>query len=109
MDYEIIFFEAPGNGLPAPCPGPYILPRQKNTQLIIENNGVERPQELIVIKRPVLETKVDSLSAGKYLLLGEGGRPLVVQYDDYDGDGNWDELAFLLSLKAGEKKYWMYP
>jgi hypothetical protein len=77
---------------------------QHNTQLVIENNDVERPQELIVIKRSVLESKVDSLSVGKYLLLADGGRPLVVQYDDHDGDGNWDELVFLLLLQPGEKK-----
>jgi hypothetical protein len=77
---------------------------KKASQLVIENAGIDKTDELIVVKRTELESKVDSLTAGKYVLLQDGGRPLVIQYDDLDGDGNWDEIAFLLSLKAGEKK-----
>ena len=77
---------------------------QKASQLVIENTDIDKPDELIVLKRSELESRVDSLTTGKYVLLQDAGRPLVIQYDDLDGDGNWDEMAFLLSLKAGEKK-----
>lgn len=77
---------------------------KKASQLVIANTDIERPQELIVLKRSELETKVDSLAAGKYIILKESNRPLVVQHDDRDGDGSWDEIAFLLPLKAGEQK-----
>lgn len=77
---------------------------KKASQLIIENTGIDRPGELVVLKRGELEKKVDSLMPGKYIILKESGRPLVVQHDDRDGDGTWDEIAFLLPLQAGEKK-----
>jgi hypothetical protein len=77
---------------------------KKASQLVIENTDIDKPDELIVLKRSELESKVDSLIAGKYVLLQDAGRPLVIQYDDLDGDGSWDEMSFLLSLKAGEKK-----
>lgn len=77
---------------------------KKASQLVIENAGVERPGELIVLKRGELETRVDSLTPGKYIILKDAGRPMVVQHDDYDGDGAWDEIAFLLPLQAGEQK-----
>jgi hypothetical protein len=77
---------------------------EKASQLVIENTGIDRPAELVVLKRSELEKKVDSLTPGKYIILKESGRPLVVQHDDRDGDGNWDEIAFLLTLQAGEKK-----
>lgn len=77
---------------------------KKASQLVIENTDIDKPDELFVLKRSELESRMDSLTAGKYLLLQDAGRPMLVQYDDLDGDGNWDEIAFLLSLKAGEKK-----
>lgn len=77
---------------------------KKASQLVIENTDIEKPGELIVLKRSVLETKVNSLTPGKYIIIKEAGRPLVVQHDDRDGDGTWDEIAFLLPLQAGEKK-----
>lgn len=76
-------------------------PGQQKGQLVIENKDeVDRPNELVVLKRSELQSKVDSLTPGKYILLQEAGRPLVVQHDDLDGDGNWDEIAFLISLNG---------
>lgn len=73
--------------------------KQKTGQLVIENKDmVDRPNELIVLKRTELQSKVDSLTPGKYIILQDAGRPVVVQHDDLDGDGNWDEIAFLLPL-----------
>lgn len=74
-------------------------PKQPKGQLVIENkDAVDRPNELIVLKRTELQSKVDSLTPGKYIILQDEGRPVVVQHDDLDGDGNWDEIAFLLTL-----------
>lgn len=77
---------------------------KKASQVVIENTDIERPAELVVLKRSELQTKVDSLTPGKYIILKNAGRPLVVQHDDRDGDGAWDEIAFLLPLQAGEQK-----
>lgn len=77
---------------------------KKASQLVIGNTDIERPHELVVVKRSVLETRLDSLPAGKYIILKQEGRPLVVQHDDRDGDGAWDEIAFLVPLQPGEKK-----
>ncbi|NII29808.1 DUF4861 domain-containing protein [Pseudoflavitalea sp. X16] len=80
-------------------------PKQQKGQLVIENkDDVDRPNELVVLKRSELQSKVDSLTPGKYILLQEGGRPVVVQHDDLDGDGNWDEIAFLLPLNFEDRK-----
>lgn len=77
---------------------------KKVSQLVIENTGIDRPEELVVLQRSELEKKVDSLTSAQYIILKENGRPLVVQHDDRDGDGAWDEIAFLLPLQAGEQK-----
>src|SRR5687767_14956494 len=74
-------------------------------QLIITNpSEIERPDELIVVKRSVLEEKVGKIPLGKYAVLStKDNKPVVLQYDDLDKDGNWDEAAFLYSLKPKEE------
>jgi len=47
----------------------------------------------------------DTASSGPYILVKtETGELLPSQCDDIDGDGNWDELAFLCDMGAGENK-----
>ncbi|HKZ65847.1 MAG TPA: DUF4861 family protein, partial [Chitinophagaceae bacterium] len=74
-------------------------------QLTITNpSQIERPDELIVVKRSVIEGKVGKIPSGKYAgLTTADNRPVVLQYDDLDKDGNWDEAAFLYSFKPKEE------
>lgn len=77
---------------------------KKAGQLIIENTAIDRPANLVVLKRSELTAQVDSLTTGRFVVVTNEGQPLVVQHDDLDGDGAWDEIAFLLPLKSGERK-----
>jgi hypothetical protein len=76
--------------------------------LIIENTtNLERPDELIVLKRADLEKQLGQpVAAGKYILVSEDGvdAPVVVQHDDMDGDGQWDEIAWLSSFTKNQGK-----
>lgn len=74
-------------------------------QLTIANpSEIERPDELIVVKRSVIEEKIGKIPLGKYAVLNtKDNKPVVLQYDDLDNDGNWDEAAFLYSLKPKEE------
>jgi len=64
---------------------------------------LERPDELIVLKRNAIEKKTGNIPAGKFVKVIINSQPVAVQYDDLDSDGAWDELAFLYSFKPGEK------
>jgi len=74
-------------------------------QIVIDNSSNEdRQDELIVLKRDKLEKSIGAIAPGKYLKLkGATGVPVVVQYDDLDGDQQWDEASFLYSFKSKEK------
>ncbi len=77
---------------------------EKTASIIIENpSALERPDELVVLKRSAIEEKTGPVANGKFVMLSAFGRPVLVQYDDMDGDGQWDELAFLYSFKPKEK------
>jgi hypothetical protein len=74
-------------------------------EVVIDNNSnEERKDELVVLKRDKLENIIGNMAPGKYLAIkGSTGVPVVVQYDDLDGDRQWDEAAFLYSFKPNEK------
>jgi hypothetical protein len=75
-----------------------------NSNQITVTNPVdmERTDELVVLKRSDIEAKTGAIPAGRYTLVMLNNQPLVVQYDDMNGDGNWDELAFLYHFKPKE-------
>ncbi|OQP66591.1 hypothetical protein A3860_12650 [Niastella vici] len=65
---------------------------------------LELPDELVVLKRTDLEKKTGPIASGKYITIKKaGGVPMVIQFDDLNGDGRWDEAAFLYSFKPNEK------
>src|SRR5690349_13598224 len=65
---------------------------------------LELPDELVVIKRADLEKKTGPIASGKYITIKKGsGVPMVIQFDDLNGDGRWDEAAFLYSFRPNEK------
>lgn len=72
--------------------------------VLINPLAIDRPDELIVLTKKVLEQKTGKITTGKYAILkNKANRPMVVQYDDLNGDGNWDEAVFLYSLKSKER------
>lgn len=76
---------------------------QKKEVSFVNPSSFERSDELIVLSRAVIEKRVGKLPAGSYIIV-DIRTPIVVQHDDLDGDGQWDEAAFLLSFAPGERK-----
>ena len=75
-----------------------------NRIIITNPSKTDRANELIVLKRSDIEKKTGPVAAGKYVILKKAsGMPLVLQYDDINGDNKWDEVAFLYSFKPGEQ------
>lgn len=65
--------------------------------------NIARADELVVLKRPALEKITGPVPEGKYIILSRSyGSPLVLQYDDLNKDGIWDEAAFLYSFQPNE-------
>jgi len=74
-------------------------------QLSITNPvSIDRKDALVVLTRDLLQKKIGTIASGKFVSVKDpGGKDIVVQFDDMDGDGNWDEAVFLCSLKASEE------
>ena len=85
--------------------------------LIIPMLGIAKPAKTITIRNPsdhllneycvvVDRAKFKQVDNDLYPILKDqrSGKLLQSQVDDMDGDCNWDELAFLVSL-AGKEKY----
>lgn len=73
-----------------------------NSLTVSNPASVQRNDELIVISRHDLEEKLGTLAEGKYVQVTVKDQPVVVQYDDLDGDQVWDEMALLYSFGAEE-------
>jgi hypothetical protein len=63
--------------------------------------NVDRPQEPVAIGFEKLYAK---LSQAAQISVYDGKTLLCSQLDDFDGDGKFDELSFLLDIKANETK-----
>jgi hypothetical protein len=74
-------------------------------QVVISNpENEDRPDELVVLQRAELEEQIGTIPGGKYVVItNAAGAPVVVQFDDVNGDKQWDEAAFLYSFKPNEK------
>ena len=70
--------------------------------IIVVNNpiSIDRQDELVVLKRADIQGKLPDV---KYVEASINGKKMVVQHDDINGDGKWDEVAFLYSFKPNEK------
>ncbi len=74
------------------------VPEVKN--FIINNDSAhDRIDEAFVINRNQLPDNKDLLP----VVIDSNGEYIATQIDDIDMDGKWDELAFVYSLKSGEK------
>ncbi|MBC7886971.1 MAG: DUF4861 domain-containing protein [Ferruginibacter sp.] len=77
---------------------------QSSTIVLTNPLSTERKDELIVLSKQILEKKLGKIGNDKFIIIkNNAGRPLVVQYDDRNGDGNWDEAVFLYSFRPKEK------
>jgi hypothetical protein len=70
-----------------------------------ENSSKEAlADQLIVLKRAAIEEQTGPVAAGKYITIKKTtGVPMVIQFDDLNGDGQWDEAAFLYTFEPNEK------
>ncbi|MBL7971382.1 MAG: DUF4861 domain-containing protein [Prolixibacteraceae bacterium] len=75
---------------------------QKNTLVLTNPLALDRPDETIVMKRADLEAKVGGIPEGFAPVLKLNGQNIPSQADDLNGDGTWDELAFVVNFKASE-------
>lgn len=67
---------------------------------LINPLSIERPDELVVIKRKALEQLLGTRI--KFVSIKKANSPITVQHDDLDRDNKWDEVAFVYSFKAKE-------
>ena len=77
---------------------------QTKTITVINPSDITRKDELVVLKRNWLKKKLPLLGTGQYVMITDKNVPQVVQYDDMDRDGVWDEAVLLLDLEPGQKK-----
>jgi len=67
--------------------------------LIKNELDIDRQDEVIVLTRTLIEQKLQT-EEGFFPVFEIDGQVLPGQFDDLDGDGNWDEAAILVNLKA---------
>lgn len=60
---------------------------------------LDRRDEVIVLSRNFIEQRLEA-EDGFFPVFESDGQVLSGQLDDMDGDGNWDEAAILVNLKA---------
>ncbi len=79
--------------------------QSENKQYIklVNDMDRERIDEQIVVQRSKLEKKHGEIPEGNAVLLKKQDKHIPVQFDDMDGDGRWDELAFVYSFQPNEK------
>ena len=77
----------------------------KQKEYVVKNRfSVDINDKAVVISRDELKKYVTIPDNKVVAVKDETGSFLPSQCDDIDGDGNWDELAFLVDLKAKGKK-----
>ncbi|HSC52005.1 MAG TPA: DUF4861 family protein [Phnomibacter sp.] len=76
---------------------------QSASSIVVANaTSLQRSDELVLLKRTFLQKKLKQLTTKDYVLVKHGNQPIVVQYDDLNGDGIWDEAVFLYTFKPKE-------
>lgn len=78
--------------------------------IIVNPTALTRVDEPVVLDRTRLRPVNSNLCP---ITVTEEGNPLPCQLDDLDGDGTWDELAFVCSLAPNERRLirinWVAP
>lgn len=77
----------------------------KNYALTITNpSAIERADELVVLTRELLEQKTGKIGEQNFVnITTEKGDTAVVQFDDLNKDGKWDEAVFLHKFEPNQK------
>ena len=79
--------------------------KSDNEITIVNRTKINRADEAITISREKLSTLITTVEDGMFpILKDEDGKIIPSQIDDLDKDGKWDELFFLIDLKANETK-----
>lgn len=73
----------------AACSGP----ADSSHKLTLES-GDSFPESAVVLTRAQLAAKTGPIAADQYVQLSNVAGALPIQYDDLDGDGQWDEIVF---------------
>lgn len=60
--------------------------------------------QVMVVSREIFEEKIGNDLENLFPVPASRFQTLPVQYDDLDGDGKWDEVAFKASFNPEEKK-----
>lgn len=76
---------------------------QLKTITVSNPSEFERKDELIVLTRDFLQAKLGNVTKDQFIHIFHGNAPKVLQHDDLDKDGTWDEVVFLHDFSAGEK------
>ncbi|MBN2166170.1 MAG: DUF4861 family protein [Marinilabiliaceae bacterium] len=71
--------------------------------IITNTSDVNLNEKVVVLSRILIEEKLGK-SANDLVYVQCNKESLSSQCDDIDGDGKWDELSFIIGLKAGESK-----
>lgn len=83
---------------------PFWSGAQSGKMVITNSTGVTLTEEPVILSRLALAQFVDiPNSNGKFLLLRQNGKEIPSQLDDLDRDGQWDELAFQLTLERNSQ------
>lgn len=76
----------------------------KEKKIVVSNPADElRTDEVLVLDRVTIESSFPSKDASLLPVVMNGDQTVPTQIDDLDGDGDWDELAFLVNLQAKEQ------
>lgn len=75
---------------------------KKNTLTLTNPLAVDRAEEIIILSRSDIEKKMGRIPEGFAPVVQLKGQNLPSQADDINGDGRWDELVFMIPLKASE-------
>ncbi len=71
--------------------------------MLTNPSAIERADELIVLSREMVEAQTGALGKKYISVSTENNQPVVVQFDDLNKDGRWDEAVFLYKFEPGQQ------
>lgn len=78
---------------------------QKAVVSVTNTSDANLTDKVVVMSRAQVEAKIGkTIGANVAVAYNEKGDALPSQCDDLDGDGQWDELAFLVNISANESQ-----
>ncbi|MEL7588997.1 MAG: DUF4861 domain-containing protein [Prolixibacteraceae bacterium] len=81
-----------------------VISCQQNKKVVVTNpTDQNRPDEVLVLGRQAIESSFPGTDSALVPAIKNGGEFVPSQADDLNGDGLWDELAFLVNLGPKEE------